>query len=238
MHLILNGTEKVVAVVWVADLDGLGEVDHLLEKLLVDGLVDVDTLGGYTDLTGVLECAHDNLRSDLLNVDVWQDDRGVIASELKGNALECAGGGLHNLLSGSNGSGEGDLGDVWVTAHGGTEVVVAANNLENTRRQDLLGELGKLEGGVGCERRRLDDHAVTGHECWCNLARGENEGEVPWADGSTDTKGRVLGVDGLLVVLNLLTRDIEGEMVADEGRNCANLNGGKFPLWDNQLGWA
>ena len=37
-------------IIGVSDLDGLGEVDHLGEELLVDGLVDVDSLCGDTNL--------------------------------------------------------------------------------------------------------------------------------------------------------------------------------------------
>jgi len=48
LHLVLNGAEEGAGV-GAADLDGLGEVDHLLDELGVDALVNVDSLGGDTD---------------------------------------------------------------------------------------------------------------------------------------------------------------------------------------------
>jgi hypothetical protein len=74
LHLVLDRAEHVVTVIGVSDLDRLGEVDHLCEEILVDGLVDVDTLGGYADLSTVLECTHNDLRCDLLDVDVLFDN--------------------------------------------------------------------------------------------------------------------------------------------------------------------
>jgi hypothetical protein len=47
---------------------------------------------------------------------------------------------------------------------------------------------------------------------------------------STDSKGGVLGVDGLLVVLELVVGHVEGQVVADEGGDGADLNGSEFPL--------
>jgi hypothetical protein len=182
LHLVLDGAEEVVAVVGVADLDGLCEVGHLLDELLVDGLVDIDALGGNADLAGVLESAHGDLGSDLLDVDVGENDGGVVAAELEGNALEGLGGGLHDLLTGSGGTSEGDLGNVGVGAQLSTELVVAANNLDDTRGEDLLGKLGELERCVGGEGRGLDDDAVSGQDGGSDLADGQNQGEVPGAD--------------------------------------------------------
>jgi hypothetical protein len=47
---------------------------------------------------------------------------------------------------------------------------------------------------------------------------------------SANTQRRVLGVDSLLVVLKLLGGDIESQVVADESRDSADLDGGKLPL--------
>jgi hypothetical protein len=79
-------------------------------------------------------------------------------------------------------SSEGDLGNVGVLAHGGTEVIVAADDLEDTRRQNLLCKLDELEGCVGGEGRWLGNDSVTGHQSGRNLAGAEDQGEVPWAD--------------------------------------------------------
>ena len=101
LHLVLNRSEQGVGA-GCAGLDGLGELDHLLQHLIVDILVDVDTLGGDTDLAGVLESTHDELWSNLLDVDVGQNDGGIVATELKGHTLESAGSGRHDFLASGN----------------------------------------------------------------------------------------------------------------------------------------
>jgi hypothetical protein len=178
LHLVLHGAEQGAGL-GVADLDGLGEVDHLLEEFGVDVFVDVDTLGGDTDLAGVLEGAHDDLRSDFLDVDVGEDDGGVVAAELKGAALEGVGAGSHDLLASGDGAGERDLGDTGVGGKHGAELVITTDSLDDTGLEDRLCELNGLEGGVGSERAGLDDDGVTSQQGRDDLAQGEDQGEVP-----------------------------------------------------------
>lgn len=230
LHLVLHGAEQVVAVVGVADFDRLGEGDHLRYELLVDALVDVDALGGDADLARVLEGAHDDLGCDLLDVDVRQDDGGVVAAELERDALQCLGRRLHDLLARGDGTGEGDLGNVRVLAHLCAELVVAADDLDHAGREDFLGELNKLERRVRCEWRRLDDDAVSCHDSRGDLAHRQNQREVPGADGAADTEGRVLGVDSLLIVLELLAGNVERGVVANEAANTTDFSGREFPL--------
>lgn len=47
---------------------------------------------------------------------------------------------------------------------------------------------------------------------------------------SADTQRGVLCVDSLLVIFDLLGRNVEGKMVANEASDTANLNGSEFPL--------
>ena len=178
LHLVLDGAEQRAGL-GVTDLDGLGEVDHLLEELLVDALVDVDALGGDTDLARVLEGTHNDLGGGLLDVNVGEDDGGVVATELEGAALEGVGAGGHDLLAGGDGAGEGDLGDARVSSHHGAELVVATKGLDDTGLEDGLGELNGLEGSVGGERAGLDDDGVTSQQGRDDLAHGEDKREVP-----------------------------------------------------------
>ena len=55
LHRVLNRSEMDTLVVWAADLEVGSELGHGLEGLLVDGFVDIDTLGGNADLSTVLE---------------------------------------------------------------------------------------------------------------------------------------------------------------------------------------
>ena len=230
LHLVLDGTKKVVAIVGVADLDVLCEVDHLLNELLVDGLVNIDALCGNADLARVLESAHNNLRGDLLDVDVRENDGGIVTAELKGDALQSLRGCLHDLLSCGDGTSERDLRNVGVLAHLSTKLVVTANNLDDTRREDLLSQLDKLQGSVGCEWRGLDDNAVSSHDRRCDLADRQDQREVPWADGCAYTERRVFCVDCLLVILKRLGGNVEGCVVADEAADTADFDSSKLPL--------
>lgn len=248
LHLVLDGAEQGAGF-GVADGDGLGEVDHLLEELLVDALVDVDALGGDADLARVLEGAHDDLGSDLLDVDVGQDDGGVVATELEGDALQGAGAGGHDLLAGGDGAGEGNLGDAWVGSHHGAELVIATDDLDDTGLEDGLGDLDSLEGGVGSERAGLDNDGVTSQKSGDDLAHGKDEGEVPamhvrlgtfvdkrggsglpGADGANDAERGVAGGEDLLLVLDTLLGNVEGGEVLEEEGNHVDLKGGELAL--------
>lgn len=60
---------------------------------------------------------------------------------------------------------------------------------------------------VSVGSRRLDDDDVSSQECWRNLARGEEQREVPWYDGCHYTYGRVPCDNcSLLVVLDDIFR--------------------------------
>jgi hypothetical protein len=115
LHLVLDGAEEGAGL-GVTDLDGLGEVDHLLEELGVNALVDVNTLGGNADLARVLEGTHNDLWSDLLDVDIRKDDGGVVATKLKGAALQGVGASSHDLLASGDGASERDFGDAGVSS--------------------------------------------------------------------------------------------------------------------------
>ena len=61
----------------------------------------------------------------------------------------------------------------------GTELVIAADGLDNAGLVDFLGDLDGLQGRIGREGRGLDNYAVAGQQRWDNLAEGEDQGEVP-----------------------------------------------------------
>jgi hypothetical protein len=50
LHLVLDGTQKYIVFESVTYLKGSCELDELLEEFRIDGLMDVDTLEGDTDL--------------------------------------------------------------------------------------------------------------------------------------------------------------------------------------------
>jgi hypothetical protein len=254
LHLVLDGAEERAGL-GVADLDSLSEVDHLLDELGVDALVDVDTLGGDADLTGVLEGAHGDLRSDLLHVDIGENDGGVVATELKGAALEGVGASRHDLLAGGDGASEGDLGDTGVSGKHGAELVVATDSLDDTGLEHGLCELDGLEGGVRSVGRGLDDDGVTSQQGGDDLAEGEDQGEVPvvqvsvcrilekicrvclpGADGTNHAKWRVTSGQDLLLVLDTLLRKVKSSEVLEEEGNHVDFHGSELALFLVSIG--
>lgn len=192
--------------------------------------MNVDALGGNANLAGVLEGAHGDFWSGLLDVDVGKDDGGVVTTELEGYALERAGAGGHDLLARGDGAGEGDFGNVRVLGEHGAELVVAADGLDDTGRENLLSELNGFQGSVRGEGARLHDDGIAGQEGRDDLPHGEDNGEVPGANRTDDTKWRVSGCHDLLIVLIALLRDGQGQMVAEKASNTLGLNLGKLAL--------
>jgi hypothetical protein len=148
------------------DVDTLGGDANLVRKLAFERYSRDDS----TYLTTVLEGTHDKLRSSSLNVDILSDDTGIVASKLKSHTLEGLAAGSHDLLSCGNATSETDLGDTGVLGEHGTKLVVTTEDLNDTGREDGLGQLDCLQRGVGGERRRLDDDGASGKQSRGDLA--------------------------------------------------------------------
>lgn len=103
--------------------------------------------------------------------------RGIL--QLKSDSLQCLGRTLHDLLACKCAAGERDL--VWagMGSQPWTEIVIAREDLDDTRREELLSELTELEIAVRSERRGLDDDGVACEDRWSNLATRKMDGEVP-----------------------------------------------------------
>ena len=80
LHLVLDGPDQDAVLVARADFDAFGEGDHGFQEGLVDVLVHVDALGGDANLTRIVEGAHGHFRRRLFDVDVREDDGGVVAA--------------------------------------------------------------------------------------------------------------------------------------------------------------
>lgn len=129
-------------------------------------------------MTAVLEGTHDKLRSSSLNVDILSDDTGIVASKLKGDTLESLAAGSHDLLSCGNATSETDLGDAGVLGEHGTKLVITTEDLDDTGREDGLGQFDCLQRGVRSERRGLDDDSASGKQGRGNLAERQNQREL------------------------------------------------------------
>lgn len=191
LHLVLDGAEEGLGVLVVTLLEGLDQGDQRRQELVVDILVHVDALDVHADLSAVHEAEEADLGHDGVNIDVVTYDGCVVAAQLERHALQGSSACCHNSLARLDRAGEGDLGDVRVSSELGSQRLVAAKGLEDSRRKDLGADLSDLEGCVRREWRRLPDVCVSGHEGGSQLSDSQCKGEVPRHDTDTYTEGDV-----------------------------------------------
>lgn len=133
--------------------------------------------------------------------------------QLKSNPLQGLASTLHNLLARRRRTRETDLLNKRVRREPRAQVIITAQRLHNTRREEVLRQLNKLQTRVGREGRRLDDDGVTGEHGGRELLDGERDGEVPWDDAHGDTDGGVADDDlAFGVVLHDLVFDLGGHI--------------------------
>lgn len=191
----------------------LGKLDHGISELVVDFLMDIDSLGQHANLARVQKGQRSKLGHALGDVHILANNGGIVSAQLERVPLErlCAARG--DALSRGDGTGEGNEVNVRVLRHPGAEVVVAAEDLEDARREHGHGQLADLEVAVGRVRRGLHDEHVAREEGGGDLGGAQKHGPVPRHDGAADAHGRIRLVDGLFVVLveNLLVELEVGE---------------------------
>ena len=79
--------------------------------------MDIEPLQRGAGLAVVDEGAPEQTLGDLLRIGVGQHDAGIVAAEFERQALQRAGGALHDLAAGRGGAGEGHLGDAGMRRH-------------------------------------------------------------------------------------------------------------------------
>lgn len=161
LHLVLHRPEHHALGGRRSDRPRANNVDKLVQKCVVDVLVDVDALARDAELARVEEGAESHLRRDNVEVNVGADDAGAVSAELEGNVLELAAGRRHDLLARCRGPGEADLLDARVVADHGTEARIAVEGLQHASREEGRHNLRKLDDAVRGKRRRLDDDDVS-----------------------------------------------------------------------------
>lgn len=182
----------------VTELERSDLCDELLSELVVDVLVDEDSVGADARLAGQSELGRDESVDGLWDVGVGKDGEDGISTKLeRAPGRECKGwsvticqgrqdsawyillerarGLLHEKRTDGRASGERDLSDVGVGRHLVTDVDRVLVGRENV--DDTLGEAGLLdegsegEGRKGSLRGSLDDGGATGSERRTKLSR-------------------------------------------------------------------
>ena len=196
---ILDGPKNSI-VARRTNFQSLSEFYHLLKHLIVNILVNIDSLCRHANLTRVLKSPHNKFWGNLFNVHVRKDNGGVVATELESDALKCLGTGGHDFLARSDGTSEGDLSNAGVLCQHRAKAVDIPYYLHDTRFKNLLCELDNFESSVWREWTWLHDNRVTGEYSRNDLADGKDDGKIPRADGTNDTKGGVSGDNDLIFV--------------------------------------
>jgi hypothetical protein len=176
--------------------DGLfGEGDQLFADPIVNRFMDISALDRQAYLSAVLECAFEYPGRRLLWIDVVENDRCVVAAELKRDAFECCGGARRHLLACRRRAREGNLADIRMLGHRVAEIVDIGDNVKHARRQDVLDKFGEPQG---CERRsrgRLQHNGVACDQRRRRFQTDEQKRIVPGNDCSDDAERTAMGLD-------------------------------------------
>ena len=182
---------------WVTNDVLLCSLLELLHKLVVDGLLDVDTRTGAAALAVVEEDTEVDPRDGVVDICVSEDDVGRLATKLKGDLLQVgASGSLHDGTAGDGGASEGNLVNVHVRGKSGTSgLSETGENVNDTRWEaGLLDEVGGNEGTKRSLLSRLDDDSAADGDRRGDLPREHEKREVPWDDLTANTDGLLLDV--------------------------------------------
>jgi hypothetical protein len=185
------------------------------DELVVDGVEDVDALGGHAQLAGGGEGADEGVVDGLLEVGVVADDHRVLAAELEDDGGEVVDAGLEDALAVADRSGEDDLVDAGGD-EGGAGGAVAGDELDEVDAvalgaQGLVEDLLDAGGGPGGPLADLHEGGVAGHD------RGDRGGEhvlqreVPRADDADDAERVVLDAG------RLVDQEAGGDLLRPEG---------------------
>ncbi len=159
----------------------------------VDVSVDVEAFDRQADLAAVGEGSPEQLLGDGRDVDVREDDGGVVAAQFQGDAGQGGRRAGHDLAAGPGGAGIADHVDAGVFRHSRPEPCVARHDVQHAGREHVTQDLADLQRGQGRERRRLPHHGVAREQGRSELEPGVAQGVVPRHDRPDDTQRDTVG---------------------------------------------
>ena len=143
---------------------------------------DQDARPAQADLTGIQEArAHDPVHGGI-EVDVVQEQRGILPSEFEAELLEhrCAGGG--HEAPGCCPSREADAADHGMLDDRRPDLrPVPMQEIQDARRQTgLEGQFPEPVSREWGHLTRLGDDGVAHQQCWCDLPSQQVQRQIPW----------------------------------------------------------
>ena len=193
------GTLVGLGVEWVANADLFGRSRALLNKLVVDVLLDKDSGACAAALTVVeeeTEGGHGHGVVKISALQIAKDDVGRLASQLESHSFDLLAGLAGNQLADLGGASESDLINIWVTDNGLTSCwTETGENVDDTSGETGLGDqLGNVESR---ERRLLSNlhhDRVASCQGWAEFPSLHEKREIPWNDLTTNTNWLVASI--------------------------------------------
>ena len=174
---------------WVTDFVGLRPLLKLLNELVIDALLDVDSRASTAALAVIEEDTKVDPRDGVLDVGIVEDDVRTLAAKFKRDLLQVrASGGLHDLAANDGAAGEGNFIYVHMGGQGGTgDLAEPGEDVDDTRREtSLFREFGCVESAERGLFGGLEDNGVTTSDGGANLPCPHEKWEVPWNDLSAN----------------------------------------------------
>ena len=168
----------------IADADAAGGLDEVVQKSVVDRLLDQDARARAAVLAGVVEHGVRRRRGGPLQIGVGEDHVRGLAAELERDALDRRRRALHHLPADLRRAREADLGHVRVLDEPRADDRALADEHVDDAFGDtrLQHELREPERRQRRQLRRLQHDRVAARERRAELPRGDVEREVPRHD--------------------------------------------------------
>ena len=146
LHGILDGAEVSIRLSAIADLDvRCNEFHQGVTYFVIHILVNVQTLGGVTELGVVLEGSPEQFGGNGLGIHIGQHNSRIVAAQLQCYPLDRVRCRAHHMATSFGRPCKCNLVDIRVAGHPLTEVVATADCIENAGRKCLLRQLDHFE---------------------------------------------------------------------------------------------
>ena len=179
---VVERPEEDVLVVRHARLRALGLLGERVDDVGVDLGRRDHARGRRAVLAGVEVAADGDRLGRQCDVGVVEDDHGRLAAELEVHPLEVGGGRRCDLHARPHRARDRDELRRRVRHERAAGVAVAADDVEDARREELGGDLGHQERRGRRRVARLEHDRVAGRERGADLPRGHQQRVVPGRD--------------------------------------------------------
>lgn len=165
----VEGSAEGTGLEGVADADGLVGLDELLNKLIMDLLMEQQASGSRASLAGSTDSSKQDGSQCQIQIGIIHHNNCVVSSQLEQRLSKPLGNSLTDLTSNSSGAGEGEELDTLVIDHGLTDIGTTGDEGaeltgETVLDEDLFEDLCDGDGGEVGGWCALPDDGVSADE--------------------------------------------------------------------------